>query len=68
MRDAKSRIDADGISRMNSRPLHELHNTRDEHIRPVTDRVDLEFLPADIAVNENRLILVDFDSCPQIMS
>ena len=53
---------------MNSRPLHELHNTRDEHIRPVTDRVDLEFLSADIAVNENRLILIDFDSCPQIMS
>ena len=54
--EAVGRIDADGVSGVNTGALHKLHDARDKYFLSVADGVHLDFLTADIAVHKDRLV------------
>ena len=46
---------------MNTRSLNKLHNTGNENIVSVADCINLNFLTANILINKNGLVLIDFN-------
>ena len=51
---------------MDAGPFDEFHDARNEDLLPVTDSIDFDFLAADVAVHENRFVLIDFHGALQI--
>ena len=51
---------------MDAGALDKLHDARHEHIRPVADSVDLQFLADDVLVNEHRLVFIDGNGGAQV--
>ena len=43
---------------MNARTLDKLHDSGNEHVLTVANRVNLDFLALDVLVDENRLVFV----------
>ena len=52
---------------MNAGALHQLHDAGDEHVRPVTDGVDLHLFAPDILVYQHRLVRVDLHGGVEVM-
>ena len=61
-------IDRNGVAGMHAGSLHQLHNAGNKYLRSIADRVDFDFLAANIFVNQHRLVRVDFHCCLQIMA
>ena len=50
------RIHRDGVTGVDAGALHQLHDSRQEHVGAVADGVDLDFLALDVFVDENRIL------------
>ena len=45
---------------MDTRSFHQFHDARYENILTVTDRIHFHFLTADVFIDQNRLVHIDF--------
>ena len=45
---------------MHAGPFHKFHNARHKHVPPVADRIHLDFLAADVFVDKDGLVRIDF--------
>ena len=61
LRDAEGGIDTDRVARVDAGALDVLHDAGNEDVGAVADGVDLDLLARDIAVDQNRAVLVDLD-------
>ena len=57
VRKASGRVNRNTVSGMNTRPLDMLHDTGDQDVLAVADSVNLDFLPLQILVYQNRMVL-----------
>ena len=53
---------------MNTGPFHQLHDSGHKNLVSITDRVNFHFLAANVFVNENGFICVDFHGGMQIIA
>ena len=53
---------------MDAGSFYQFHNPGNKYIRPVTNGVYFHFLPADVLIDQNRLFLIHFHGCFQIMA
>ena len=57
--DGMSRINGDTVAGVHTGTLDMLHDTRDQDVGPVTDRIHLDLFSLEILVHQNRMILSD---------
>ena len=55
----RCRINGNTVTGMDAGSFNMLHNTRNQDIRAVTHRIHFDFLPLQVFVNQNRMILCD---------
>ena len=53
---------------MNTGTLNKLHNTCNEHVLTVTDRIYLDLFTLNVVVNENRLVLIDLNRSSKVVT
>ena len=59
--DGERRINAGTVTTMDTGTLYEFHDTRDEYLLAVADRVDLDFFTDEVFIDEDRFIFVYFN-------
>ena len=47
--------EGDAVTGVHARPLHVLHDPRDQHGCPIRDRVDFDLQPFDVPVDQHRM-------------